>query len=294
VEAGLEALAAVPGGAAAVGALLGLMVGSFLNVVAHRLPRMLERRWRADCRELLGLEPPAREPPREEETGRYDLVSPSSHCPRCGHRLRAWENLPVLSYLLLRGRCRACGRPISLRYPLVELLTAALSAAVCWRFGLTWPAAAALLLTWGLLALALIDLEHQILPDDLTYPLLWAGLLASLPGWFVPPETAIVGAAAGYLSLWSIYVLHRWATGREGMGHGDFKLLAVLGAWLGWQGLPAVILASSVLGALAGLLLMLTGRLRRGHPLPFGPFLAGAGWAVLLVGPDLAGLLPFG
>ncbi|RMD80189.1 MAG: prepilin peptidase [Gammaproteobacteria bacterium] len=290
--AALEALAASPGLLAAAGALLGLVVGSFLNVVAHRLPRMLERRWRRECRELLGLaEGNGQE--AGEGAARYDLWAPPSHCPRCDHRLRAWENIPLLSYLLLRGRCRACGRPISLRYPLVELLSAALSAAVCWRFGLGWPAGAALLLTWGLLALSLIDLEHQLLPDDLSYPLLWAGLLGSLPGWFADPEAAILGAAGGYLSLWLVYVAHRWVTGREGMGHGDFKLLAVLGAWLGWQALPAVILASSVLGAAAGLALLATGRLQRGHPLPFGPFLAAAGWAVLLAGPDLGGLLPF-
>ncbi|RMD69063.1 MAG: prepilin peptidase [Gammaproteobacteria bacterium] len=260
-------------------ALLGLVVGSFLNVVIHRLPLMLERRWRAQCAELLGH----RIPP---ET-RFDLAFPPSHCPHCGHRLRFWENIPLLSYLLLRGRCSACRKPISPRYPLVELLTAALSLLVVGRFGFTLEAALALPLTWALIALSFIDLDRQILPDEITLPLLWAGLLASLIPAFADPPSSILGAAAGYLLLWTVYQAFRLLTGKEGMGYGDFKLLALLGAWLGWQALPLIILLSSLAGSLVGIGLILF----RGHekevPIPFGPYLALGGFVALLWGEDI-------
>ncbi|ROR29699.1 prepilin peptidase [Inmirania thermothiophila] len=278
----IELLAASPGLLALAAAVLALPVGSFLNVVVHRLPVMLMRRWQAECAELRGEPAPRHEP--------YDLARPRSRCPQCGHPIRARDNIPILSYLVLRGRCAHCGGRIPLRYPLLEALTALASALVAWRFGWSVQTAAALALTWALLALAFIDLEHQILPDPLTLPLLWFGLLLATGGVFVDLQSAVLGAVAGYLSLWLVYHLFRLATGKEGMGYGDFKLLAMLGAWLGWQMLPLIILLSSVVGAAAGIALMALGRHARGTPMPFGPFLAAAGWIALLWGDALVAL----
>ena len=269
--------------ALAVAALLGLLVGSFLNVVILRLPRMLERQWRIHCEELQqALRGEAASSTAAGE--RFNLVTPASHCPHCGHRLRARENIPVLSYLLLRGRCSACGAAISLRYPLVELATALLSMVVIWHFGPTAAGAAALLLTWALIALSVIDYDHQLLPDDITLPLLWLGLIFNSFGLFTDLQSAVIGAVAGYLSLWSIYQLFKWLTGKEGMGYGDFKLLAMLGAWLGWQYLLPIVLLSSIVGAVTGIALILLRGRDRNVPIPFGPYLAVAGWIVLLWG----------
>jgi leader peptidase (prepilin peptidase)/N-methyltransferase len=258
--------------------LLGLVVGSFLNVVIHRLPRMMTEEWRRECAEVNGEAPPPHAAPR------LSLSSPGSRCPHCGHAIGPLENIPILSYLFLRGRCSACGGRIGVRYPLIEAITALLSIAVVWRFGPGWEAAAALVLTWGLVALAGIDLDTQLLPDAITQPLLWLGLLLSLAGLFTDPQAAILGAAAGYLSLWGVFQLFRLATGKEGMGYGDFKLLALLGAWLGWQYLPQILLGSAVVGALVGLALIASGRRGRDIPIPFGPYLAVAGWIALLWG----------
>lgn len=255
------------------------MVGSFLNVVIHRLPRMMEREWAAQCAELQGEAIP--------ETPRYDLATPRSACPQCGHHISAIENIPLLSYLALRGRCRQCSARISIRYPLVEALTGILSAYVAWHFGPTLPAIGALFLCWTLIGLTFIDLDTQLLPDSMTQPLLWAGLLLNLNNTFVPLPTALIGAVAGYLSLWSVYWLFKLLTGKEGMGYGDFKLLAAIGAWLGWQMLPAVILLSSVVGSIVGLTLILMKQQGRSQPIPFGPYLAGGGIAALLWGPAL-------
>ena len=257
--------------------LLGLIVGSFLNVVIHRLPQMMREQWRRECEDAQGMAAPAVGP-------RLTLSTPGSHCPRCGHAITPLENIPILSYLFLRGRCSACAAPISLRYPLVEALTALLSLAVVWHFGPGWEAAAALVLTWGLVALSGIDLDSQLLPDDITQPLLWLGLLLSLVGLYSHPQASILGAAAGYLSLWLIFHLFRLATGKEGMGYGDFKLLAVFGAWLGWAALPQIALLSAVVGALVGGALILSGRQDRDLPIPFGPYLAAAGWIAMLWG----------
>ncbi|HKK13181.1 MAG TPA: A24 family peptidase [Gammaproteobacteria bacterium] len=263
--------------------VLGLVVGSFLNVVVHRLPLMLEREWRTQCRELLAEGEPVPEEPV------LSLSRPGSHCPRCGRPVRALENVPVLSYVWLRGRCAGCGARISLRYPAVELTAGVLSGIVAWRLGFGWPAAAALVLTWSLIPLSAIDIDRQILPDAITLPLLWLGLLLSLGGVFVPSATSIIGAAAGYLSLWTVYHVFRLVTGKEGMGYGDFKLLAMLGAWLGWQMVPVVILLSSVVGAVTGIALLALRRHDRGVPIPFGPYLAAAGWIALLWGHTLVG-----
>lgn len=266
--------------------LLGLLVGSFLNVVIYRLPLMMEGEWRAQCNELLGINNPAAAPP-------INLITPRSRCPHCKHLIRAWENIPVISYLLLRGRCAACGARISPRYPWVELLTAVLSALVAWRFGFGWAAGAALLLTWALIALSFIDFDHQLLPDSITLPLLWVGLALSLfetaqgAPLFVDSESAIIGALAGYLSLWSVYILFKLVTGKEGMGRGDFKLLAVLGAWLGWQALPVVILMASLVGAVVGITLIMARGRDKNLPIPFGPYLALAGWITLLWGAQI-------
>jgi leader peptidase (prepilin peptidase)/N-methyltransferase len=287
-----ELLAGSPAAFIVVAAVLGLLVGSFLNVVIHRLPRMLDRQWRAQAAEMLadGAPPAARADAGAAEAP-YNLVVPRSACPSCQAPITALQNIPLISWLALRGRCANCRAPISVRYPLVELLTGLASAAVAWKFGFGWPAAAGLAFSWALIALAGIDLDTQLLPDALTLPLLWGGLLASL-AWSpavsaslpVPPSEALAGAAAGYLSLWSVYHLFRLLTGKEGMGHGDFKLLAALGAWLGWRLLLPIVLASALVGAVVGLTLIVLGRRGRSVPLPFGPFLAAAGWLAMMWG----------
>ena len=261
--------------------LFTLAVGSFLNVVIHRLPLMMEQAWRRECADLAGEEIPAAE--------RLSLALPGSRCPHCGHALRARENIPLLSYLFLRGRCSACAKPIGGRYPLIEVGTALLSILVVWQLGVTWEAAAALILTWGLIALAFIDIDTQLLPDSITLPLLWLGLLLSLDGGFASPRDAILGAALGYLFLWTIYQVFKLITGREGMGYGDFKLFALFGAWLGWQALPMILILSSVVGAIIGLALLARRGQDRHTPLPFGPYLAAAGWIALLWGETING-----
>ena len=257
---------------------LGLVVGSFINVVVFRLPRILEHSWHGECAQLLGRE---EETPREKPPG---LARPGSRCPHCGHPIRPWENIPVLSYLLLRGKCSACGAAIAPRYPIVEIASGLLALAVIWQFGPTWQGAAALLLSWALLALGLIDYDTKLLPDLITLPLLWLGLLLSLGGTFSDPVSAIIGAAAGYLTLWSVYQLFRLLTGKAGMGYGDFKLLAMLGAWLGWQHLPQIIILSAVVGAVVGICLIVFRGRDRNIPIPFGPYLAAAGWISLMWG----------
>lgn len=258
--------------------LFSLMIGSFLNVVIHRLPIMLEREWQA---EYLGYFNPETQPQQEE---RYNLMVPRSACPHCGHAITAMENIPLLSWLWLKGRCRECQAPISARYPLVELLTALLSLIVAATYPPGWALLAALLLTWVLVALTFIDLDKMLLPDQLTLPLLWGGLLFNLTGGFVPLADAVIGAMAGYLVLWSLYWAFKLLTGKEGMGYGDFKLLAALGAWLGWQALPIVLLLSSLVGAFIGIGLILLRNHHQNKPIPFGPYLAIAGWIALLWG----------
>ncbi len=262
----------------AITALLGLMVGSFLNVVIHRLPLIMQRDWRSQCAEY--LEQPEQAPADEA----ISLSRPRSRCPHCGHAIGALENIPVISYLWLRGKCANCGARISPRYPIIEIVTALLSAAVAWHFGFGWALAGGLLLTWALIALTMIDVDHQLLPDNITLPLLWLGLALNLGGLYTDIDSAVIGAMAGYLSLWSIYWLFKLATGKEGMGFGDFKLLALLGAWMGWQALPVIILLSSAVGAVIGIgLIVLRGR-DRNIPIPFGPYLAIAGWIAFLWG----------
>ncbi|WP_323913818.1 prepilin peptidase [Aeromonas caviae] len=262
--------------------LFSLMVGSFLNVVIHRLPIMMERTWHAEYSDYFG---------DDEETlpatGRYNLMVPRSRCPHCDHPIGALENIPLLSWLWLRGRCRNCHAPISARYPLVELLTALLSVSVAAALAPGWGTLAALLLTWTLVALTFIDLDKMLLPDQLTLPLLWGGLLFNLAGGFVPLADGVVGAMAGYLVLWSLYWAFKLLTGKEGMGYGDFKLLAALGAWLGWQALPIVLLLSSLAGAIIGIGLILLRNHHQGKPIPFGPYLAIAGWITLLWGDSI-------
>ena len=272
-------LEATPLAFIAVACCLGLIVGSFLNVVVHRLPIMLEREWHSHCAELSGTQAPVTEP--------YNLVIPRSRCPHCGHAIGAFENIPVLSYLLLRGRCRACKARISPRYLLIEIISGVLSGWLAWHFGFGWPVLGALLLTWALLALTVIDLEKQLLPDKITLPILWLGLVFNLGHTFTDARSALIGAVAGYLSLWCVYHGFRLLTGKEGMGYGDFKLYALLGAWLGWQSLPLIILIASAAGALVGIGLILSRRVQRGIPIPFGPYLAVAGWIALLWGPQI-------
>jgi leader peptidase (prepilin peptidase)/N-methyltransferase len=262
-----------------VAALVGLAIGSFLNVVIHRLPKMMEREWQAECAAARGEALPA--------TPRYDLATPRSSCPACGHRIPALENVPVLSYLWLRGKCAACGAAIGARYPVVEALTAALTAYCAWHFGFGLAAFGAMLFVWCMIALTVIDIDTQLLPDSITLPLLWAGLLLNLRGTFVDLQSAVIGAVAGYLILWAVYWVFKLATGKEGMGFGDFKLLAAIGAWLGWKMLPLVILASSLVGAVVGIVLIVLARRGREVPIPFGPYLAGAGLIALLWGREL-------
>jgi leader peptidase (prepilin peptidase)/N-methyltransferase len=268
--------------------VLALLIGSFLNVVIYRLPVMMERDWRAQCDEINAL--PAGELPE----GRFDLIAPRSRCPSCNHQITTLQNIPLFSYLFLGGKCGNCKAPISRRYPAVELLTAILTGIVAWRFGFGWEAAAGIALTWTLITVSVIDIDHQIIPDSISLPLIWAGLFLSLYHplagaeiLFVDSKTAIAGGLAGYLSLWSIYHLFRLLTGKEGMGYGDFKLLAALGAWLGWQMLPLIILLSAVVGAVSGILMIVTKRHQRSAPIPFGPYLAAAGWIAMLYGPQI-------
>lgn len=282
--------------------ILSLLVGSFLNVVIHRLPIMMQRDWQQQANELLaaagsetiatpspeiGLKPDPQGTTSAAIPDKYNLVIPRSACPHCGKQITALQNIPIISWLLLKGRCANCRASISVRYPIIELSTALLSAVVAWQFGFTWHMAAALCLTWTLVALCMIDFDHQLLPDDLTLPLLWAGLaLSLLQGKVLPitPQDAIIGAMAGYLSLWLVFHLFKLVTGKEGMGYGDFKLLAALGAWLGWQMLPLIIMLSACVGAVLGIgLIVLRGR-DRNIPIPFGPYLAAAGWIALLWG----------
>lgn len=268
-----------PGFLAAAATLFGLAVGSFLNVVVHRLPKMMERGWMAECAELRG------EPPLQAE--RLTLATPRSRCPHCGHRITALENIPVLSYLFLRGRCRACQARIGLRYPLVEALSGLLSGYAAWRFGASLAGIGALFFIWCMIALTFIDFDTQLLPDSITLPLLWAGLLFNLGGTFTDLQSAVIGAAAGYLSLWMVYWAFKLATGKDGMGYGDFKLLAAIGAWLGWQMLPLTILASSMVGAVVGITLIILARHGRNIPIPFGPYLAAAAVIALFWGKPL-------
>ncbi len=268
--------------------LTGLMIGSFLNVVIYRLPIMLEQDWKQQCSEIMNLEP-------VEEKAKFNLLTPPSNCPSCGHRITAMQNIPILSYLLLRGKCADCSTRISPRYPAIELLTGIVSVLVVWRFGFTLEALAALFLSWTLIALSGIDLDHKLLPDSLTLLLLWTGLLISLASslvsaetLFVYPADSIAGAVIGYLALWSVYQLFLLITGKEGMGYGDFKLLAALGAWLGFQQLPLVIFFSALVGALAGIVMIVALGRDRQIPIPYGPYLAAAGWVALMWGSDIS------
>lgn len=261
--------------------LIGLLVGSFLNVVIYRLPIMMQQNWRKDCQEYLGLEVElqANEP--------FNLVLPLSRCPACNAPIKPYQNIPVISYVFLKGKCANCENPISLRYPIIEVFTALLSLIIAWHFGFTPQTGYALFLTWSLIALSFIDIDHHLLPDSITLPVLWLGLFLSIFDLFTDSHASIIGAVAGYLVLWSIFHLFKLLTGKEGMGYGDFKLLALFGAWLGWQSLPAIILLSSLVGALIGITLIILSRHDRNTPIPFGPYLAAAGWIALIWGNDI-------
>ena len=261
---------------------LGLLVGSFLNVVILRLPRRMEWEWKRDARETLG-EPELYDPPPP------GIVVERSHCPHCGHQLSWYENIPVFSWLALRGRCRSCKAPISIQYPLVELVTALLCVACVWQFGFGWQGFGACLLTCFLVALSGIDLRTQLLPDSLTLPLMWLGLIASLDNLYMPAKPALLGAVAGYVSLWSVVWVFKQLTGKQGMGHGDFKLLAALGAWVGLAGVLPIIVLSSLVGAVVGSIWLAAKGRDRATPIPFGPYLAMAGWIVFMWGDQLIG-----
>lgn len=256
--------------------IAGLIVGSFLNVVIYRLPKMMEREWRRQCAELRGEPVEVKSP--------FNIVIPRSACPHCGHKITALENIPVVSYVFLGGRCSQCHTSISARYPVVEVLTAFISGFIAWHFGYGFAAFAALVFAWAMMALAFIDMDTQLLPDDITLPLLWGGLLVNLGDGFTDIRSAVIGTVAGYLALWSVYWCFKLITGREGMGYGDFKLLAVIGAWLGWQMLPLVILFSSLVGAIAGIGLIVIAKHGRHVPIPFGPYLVGSGYVALFWG----------
>ncbi|MFN2348737.1 MAG: A24 family peptidase [Thioalkalivibrio sp.] len=271
-----------------VTALFSLLVGSFLNVVIHRLPVMMERQWRHEATEFLNAEGHALSGSGDRTP--YNLWAPRSACPDCGHQITALENIPLLSYLFLRGRCSECGAHIPLRYPLVEAVTALLSVAVVWHFGFSWQAAGSLVFTWALIALAVIDLRTTLLPDSITLPLLWLGLVLNLGALYTDTASSLIGAVAGYMSLWLVYQAFRLLTGKEGMGFGDFKLFALIGAWLGWQLLPLVILLSSLVGAIVGISLILFQGRDKAQPIPFGPYLAAAGFIALLWGNDIMAL----
>ncbi len=261
---------------------LSLFVGSFLNVVIYRLPVMMQRDWEHQCRELLHVENAP-----QPATKTFNLLKPDSHCPQCGHPVHPLANIPLLSYALLRGKCAHCKQTIPPRYPVIELATGVLSSIVAWHFGYGWACGAALALTWALIALTMIDYDQQLLPDSITLPFLWIGLLLSLYSVYVDSTASIVGAVVGYLSLWSVYQGFKLLTGKEGMGYGDFKLLAMLGAWLGWQMIPLIVLLSSLVGAAVGITLVALRKHDRTKPIPFGPYLAAAGWISLLWGDNI-------
>ncbi|MBT0585540.1 prepilin peptidase [Alteromonas oceanisediminis] len=268
--------------------VISLMVGSFLNVVIYRLPIMMEKSWQREYQSYFSQATTQHaEEPQTASVEPFNLVKPDSTCPACGHRIRAWENIPVVSWLLLRGKCTSCQTRISLRYPLVELTTALLSVWVAVHFGYGSAALCAIVLTWLLIAMTGIDIDKMLLPDELTLPLLWFGLLISLDSVFVSPAEAIIGAAAGYLSLWSVYWSFKLLTGKEGMGYGDFKLLAALGAFTGWQGLPIIVILSSLVGAIVGISLIALRKNDATQAIPFGPYLAVAGWLTLMYGSDI-------
>ena len=270
--------------------ILGLIIGSFLNVVIHRLPIMLLRDWRRDCREFLTEKFPsdmALDSSAPEIHNKYNLVVPRSACPQCGHQISALENIPVLSYLFLKGRCKVCKTPISARYPIIETISAILAFVTAWKFGVSYAFLFSACLSWALICLTMIDYDHMYLPDQITLPFLWLGLILNLQGMYTDLHSAVIGAIAGYLSLWSVYHVFKLATGKEGMGFGDFKLLALFGAWFGWQMLPAIILLSSLIGAVVGILLIVLKLHQKGKPIPFGPYLAGAGWVAMMWGKDL-------
>ncbi len=289
----IDALRAYPTLLISICFVLGLLVGSFLNVVVYRLPIMLQREWKAQCCEYLEIE--NKDPDENESSAKFEIFNlqkPDSHCPHCGHKIRAWENVPVLSYLFLGGKCSSCKQKISLRYPSVEFVNGVLSALVAASFGATWLTLALLLFTWSLVALTLIDFDHQLLPDNITLPLLWLGLLVNALdlGLGVSMRDAVLGAIAGYVVLWCFYWAFKLFTGKEGMGYGDFKLLAALGAWMGWQSLLPIIILSSLVGAVWGMLMILVAGRDRSVPMPFGPYLAGAGFIMLIWGPMLSEL----
>lgn len=275
----IEYLATAPVAWIVLATVLGLLVGSFLNVVIYRLPLMMQREWKQQCAELTDQIVAPLAP--------LTLSTPRSRCPQCDHAITAVENIPLISYLFLKGRCKSCATPISVRYPLIELLSGILSAVVAYHFGFGWEAFGGLLLTWALIALTFIDADHQLLPDSITLPLIWLGLLFNLFATYTDLTSGVIGAIAGYLSLWLVFHLFRLLTGKQGMGYGDFKLLAALGAWLGWQLLPMIILMSSVVGTIIGVTLILLRKHQREVPIPFGPYLAIAGWLALLFGPSL-------
>ncbi len=267
-----------------VAGILGLLVGSFLNVVIYRLPVMMEREWTSQCKTLLAEDDACN---TEDDLTAFNLVTPNSHCPTCDTPIKAWQNIPVISYLMLGGKCHHCKTPISKRYPIIELITGILSCLVIWHFGVNWQGTAMLLLTWALITLTMIDFDHQLLPDSITLPFLWLGLIANSMGLFCSLPEALWGAVFGYLSLWSVYWLFKLVTGKEGMGHGDFKLLAVLGAWFGWQVLPMIILLSSLVGAIVGIFLLVLKNKGKSVPIPFGPYLAAAGFIAAIWGEEL-------
>lgn len=276
----LNSLVAQPFMVILIACILGLIIGSFLNVVIYRLPIMMEREWRKQCAELLQV--------TTHETPEINLIGPRSHCPKCGHSITAWENIPLISYLWQAGKCRGCQQPIAKRYPIVEALSALLAIIVAWQLGIGWALGLGLIFTWALLVISVIDLEHQLIPDSIVLPLLWLGLLCNYFGLFTAIHASVLGAMAGYLSLWSVYWLFKGMTGKEGMGYGDFKLLAMLGAWLGWQALVGIILMASLAGALIGIILIVKKQQDKNTPYPFGPYLAIAGWLNLLWGKELS------
>ncbi len=279
-----DVLADYPFALIGITGVFGLLVGSFLNVVIYRVPLMLQRDWEAQCREWVSEQEPEG---KSHEATAFNLLYPNSHCPSCKSPVKAWQNIPILSYLLLGGKCGQCQTPISIRYPIIEAVTALLSCIVVAYFGASWQALVMLPLTWVLIALTLIDFDHQLLPDNMTLPFLWMGLIANSFGLFCSLPDALWGAVAGYLSLWSIYWAFKIITGKEGMGYGDFKLLALLGAWFGWQLLPLIILLSSLVGAVVGIALIWLKNHGKSVPIPFGPYLAVAGWIAALWGDQL-------